>query len=85
MAHFILSVFTSEMTTNIKTKGIEDEKSKIPLHAWLWLTLFLNFSTLNWTLTGPRTHWGFFPLWLGHCLAMDGLVFWRTFGFMKAA
>jgi len=29
-------------------------------------------------LTGLRTHWGFFPLWLGYCLAIDGLVFWRT-------
>jgi len=29
-------------------------------------------------LTGARTHWGFFPLWLGYCLAIDGFVFWRT-------
>ena len=36
------------------------------------------FWVLNWTLTGPRTHWGFFPLWLGYCLTLDGLVYWRT-------
>lgn len=29
-------------------------------------------------MTGARTHWGFFPLWLGYCLAMDGLVVWRS-------
>ena len=40
--------------------------------------LILIFWTLNWTLNGPRTHWGFFPLWLGYCLTVDGLVFWRT-------
>ena len=66
------------MTTNIKTKQIEIEKPKLPLHGWLGLGLILIFWTLNWALQGPRTHWGFFPIWLGYCLAMDGLVFWRT-------
>jgi hypothetical protein len=42
------------------------------------LSLILIFWILNWTLTGPRTHWGFFPLWIGYCLAIDGLVFYRT-------
>jgi hypothetical protein len=66
------------MTTTIKTKYIENEKTKIPLHGWLGFGLILIFWTLNWTLEGPRTHWGFFPMWLGYCLAIDGLVFWRT-------
>jgi hypothetical protein len=66
------------MTTTIKTKYIENEKTKIPLHGWLGFGLTLIFWTLNWTLEGPRTHWGFFPMWLGYCLAIDGLVFWRT-------
>jgi hypothetical protein len=35
------------------------------------------FWTLNWTLPGPRTHWGFFPLWLGYCLTVDALVLLR--------
>jgi hypothetical protein len=35
------------------------------------------FWSLNWSLTGLRTHWGFFPLWLGYCLAVDALVYRR--------
>ena len=66
------------MTTNIKTKGIAIEKSKLPLHGWLGILLIVIFWPLNWTLQGLRTHWGFFPLWLGYCLTMDGLVLWRT-------
>jgi hypothetical protein len=66
------------MTTNTQINNIENQKSRLPLHGWLGLSLILIFWTLNWTLTGPRTQWGFFPMWLGYCLAMDGLVFWRT-------
>jgi hypothetical protein len=66
------------MTTDLKINNIENEKSKLPLHGWLGLGLIIIFWILNWTLTGARTHWGFFPLWLGYCLAMDGLVFLRT-------
>ena len=66
------------MTTNIKTKQIEIEKLKLPWHGWLGLGLIAIFWSLNWMLTGPRTHWGFFPMWLGYCLLMDGLVYWRT-------
>jgi len=66
------------MTTNTQIKTIENEKSKFPLHGWLGLSLVILFWILNWMLTGERTHWGFFPLWLGYCLAIDGLVFWRT-------
>src|SRR5512147_3050367 len=64
------------MTTNIK--NIESERFTVPFHGWLGLSLIVIFWILNWTLSGPRTHWVFFPLWLGYCLAMDGLVFWRT-------
>jgi len=53
-------------------------KHKFPLHGYVGLGLAILFWVLNWTLTGVRTHWGFFPLWLGYCLAIDGLVFWRT-------
>jgi hypothetical protein len=66
------------MATTIKTKNITNEKSKFPIHGWIGFGLVILFWILNWTLTGPRTHWGFFPLWLGYCLAIDGLVFWRT-------
>jgi hypothetical protein len=54
------------------------QASKFPPHGWLGLGLVILFWILNWTLTGPRTHWGFFPLWVGYCLGMDGLVKWRT-------
>jgi hypothetical protein len=63
------------MTIDLNTKN---RKSKIPLHGLLGLILVPVFWILNWTLPGTRTHWGFFPLWLGYCLAMDGLVVWRT-------
>jgi len=64
------------MTTNIKNKV--NVKSKFPMHGWIGLNLIIVFWILNWTLTGPRTNWGFFPLWLGYCLSIDGLVYWRT-------
>lgn len=66
------------MTINTQIKNIENEKSKFPLYGWLGLGLVIIFWILNWTLTSPRTHWGFFPLWVGYCLCIDGLVFWRT-------
>ncbi|MEW5829688.1 MAG: hypothetical protein AB1846_12415 [Chloroflexota bacterium] len=64
------------MTTKIELKSLE--KSKFPPHGWLGLGLVAVFWSLNWTLPGLRTHWGFFPLWLGYCLTIDGLVLWRT-------
>jgi hypothetical protein len=54
-----------------------DSRRTLPLQGWLGLALITVFWTLNWSLTGLRTHWGFFPLWLGFCLMVDGLVFWR--------
>jgi hypothetical protein len=66
------------MTTNTDTKNVTNEKFIFPTHGWLGLSLVIVFWILNWTLNGPHTHWGFFPLWLGYCLAIDGLVFWRT-------
>ncbi len=53
-------------------------KYKFPPHGWIGLGLAVLFWILNWTLPGTRTHWGFFPMWLGYCLAIDGLVFLRT-------
>ena len=48
-----------------------------PVHGWFGLVLVAIFWTLNWSLPGMRTHWGFFPLWLGYCLTVDALVFAR--------
>jgi hypothetical protein len=42
------------------------------------LALVAVFWPLNWGLEGIRTHWGFFPLWLGYCLTVDALSFIRT-------
>lgn len=66
------------MTTNIRSKRMEGDQARLPVHGWVGIGLVLVFWLLNWTLKGPRTHWGFFPLWLGYCLTIDGLVFWRT-------
>jgi hypothetical protein len=41
------------------------------------LVLIIIFWYLNWNLNGLRTHWGFFPLWLGYCLTLDAIVFYR--------
>jgi len=48
-----------------------------PLSGWAGLALVAVFWPLNWLLPGPRTHWGFFPLWLGYCLTVDAAVFFR--------
>ncbi len=45
-----------------------------PLHGWIGLTLVAVSWALNWSLDGLRTHWAFFPLWLGYCLTVDALV-----------
>jgi len=48
-----------------------------PTHGWLGLGLMIVFWVLNWALPGLRTHWAFFPLWLGYCLVVDALVLVR--------
>jgi len=53
-------------------------KTRFPLHGWIGLGLVAVFWMLNWTLSGIRTIWAFFPLWLGYCLTVDALVYWRT-------
>src|SRR3972149_2125791 len=57
--------------------GAAGRKGKWPIHGWIGLILVILFWFLNWTLPGLRTHWGFFPLWLGYCLTVDALVFRR--------
>jgi hypothetical protein len=39
--------------------------------------LISTFWALNWHLPGLRTHWAFFPLWVGYCLTVDALVYSR--------
>jgi hypothetical protein len=52
----------------------ESTRRRWPPHGWLGLALVGAFWTLNWSLAGLRTHWAFFPLWLGYCLTVDALV-----------
>ena len=47
--------------------------SRFPIHGWLGVALVFVAWPLNWALDGLRTHIGFFPLWLGYALAVDGL------------
>ncbi|MBA4421595.1 MAG: hypothetical protein C0390_00685 [Syntrophus sp. (in: bacteria)] len=59
------------------TGKTEGRNGRWPLYGWLGLTLVAVFWVLNWSLLGLRTHWGFFPLWLGYALTVDALVFLR--------
>jgi hypothetical protein len=52
------------------------EMRSFPFHGWLGLVLTLVFWMLNWGLSGIRTHYLFFGLWLGFCLTVDGLTWW---------
>ena len=49
-----------------------------PIHGYIGLVFIMVFWYLNWNLEGIRTHWGFFPLWLGYCLTVDALAFARS-------
>jgi hypothetical protein len=60
------------MDTMLKTHA-----QKWPVHGWIGIVLSITFWIMNWSLSGPRTHWGFFPMWLGYCLTVDALVFIR--------
>lgn len=48
-----------------------------PVYGWSGISLIIIFWYLNWSLDGLRTQWGFFPLWFGYCLAIDGIVLKR--------
>ena len=45
---------------------------------WIGLLLIAVIWPLNWGMQGARTHLLFFPLWLGYCLAVDGLCARRS-------
>ena len=59
-------------------------RNRWPLHGWVGLALVAVFWTLNWSLSGLWTHWGFFPMWLGYCLTVDALVLRRKGSSMLA-
>jgi len=51
--------------------------SRWPWQGWLGIVLIAVFWSVNWGMTGLRTHWVFFPLWLGYCLLVDACVAYR--------
>jgi len=57
---------------------MSEPAKRFPFHGWLGLILVTVFWAVNWGLDGLRTHWGFFPLWLGYCLTVDALTLRRT-------
>lgn len=61
-----------------KAAAFRSRTFEFAFHGWVGLSLVFVFWYLNWGLQGLRTHWGFFPLWLGYCLAVDALVLART-------
>jgi hypothetical protein len=66
------------VATNINVKSVPRAVSSFPWYGWLGILLGLGGWFLNWTLPGLRTQWAFFPMWLGYCLGVDGLVRSRT-------
>ncbi len=54
-----------------------DTPKSFPRHGWFGLILLTIAWIFNWSLPGMRTHLLFFPLWLGYCLTVDGLVYKR--------
>ena len=53
-------------------------RTKLAPQGWIGLALLAVCWPLNWTLSGMRTAYLFFPLWLGYILFIDGLVCFRT-------
>lgn len=56
---------------------MKQDRNRIPIQLWVGLGLIAVFWPVNWLTPGEWTHVGFFPLWLGYCLTVDGVVFIR--------
>jgi hypothetical protein len=54
------------------------EHKPFALHGWIGLGLIVIFWAINWSFSGARTFWAFFPLWLGYCLTVDAINIWRS-------
>lgn len=50
---------------------------KFPIYGFFGIGLVIISWYLNWSLTGLRTHIGFFPLWFGYSIFIDALVYKR--------
>ncbi len=53
----------------------QTSKRLFPVYGWIGLAITLLFWGLNWSLSGLRTHYLFFGLWLGFCLTLDALTY----------
>jgi hypothetical protein len=62
------------LEVGIEVETTHPKRTRWPWHGWLGLALVAVFWPLNWGLDGLRTHWVFFPLWLGYCLTVDALT-----------
>jgi hypothetical protein len=73
---FIFMIFDNirNFIGEIMRKTSDSFVKKIPNHGWIGLFFVGIFWFLNWTLSSLRTHWFFFPLWLGYCLSVDALT-----------
>ncbi len=58
-------------------KDILIQMKKLPAQFYAGFSLVVISWVLNWSLSGIRTQWAFFPLWLGYSIAVDALVFYR--------
>ena len=54
------------------------DRKRFALHGWIGIGLVIIFWTINWSFSGARTFWAFFPLWLGYCLTVDAINLRRT-------
>ncbi len=48
------------------------------IHFWIGLALIAVSWSASWSGSTPLAHHGFFPLWLGYILFVDGIVHFRT-------
>lgn len=53
------------------------KRKHFPRYGWLGLVLVAVFWYVNWNMPGLRTSYGFFPLWMGYILTVNGLLHWR--------
>lgn len=53
------------------------QRDRFPVRGWIGLMLMVTFWYINWNAAGLRTHYGFFPLWLGYCLLVDAITYRR--------
>jgi hypothetical protein len=53
---------------------MKEKTPRWPVHGWIGIFLVGIFWILNWSMDGLRTHFLFFPLWLGYCLIVDAIA-----------